>query len=639
MNARHHLLRALRFAALLGVLEVALGCSGPDFQAGAPSDAATAGEDDSDDLAPIICTACGDPNAPADAGANSRDATIARADGDGDGADETAGQSDGPGDDGDASESGVCSSTELLCDGGCIPSGPRHCGACGNDCTNLPNVSGTTTCASGHCSFPQSSCAAGWADCNGITSDGCETNITTATHCGGCTNACIGTAAVCSVSGGSYSCVSGCSSSSPTLCGTTCADTTTSANNCKTCGNVCTTSVSNAQATCVMSACTFTCNSGYAACNAGCVDTAGDSANCGGCGGAYACTGGKTCQSGVCACPAGQTFCGSTCVSLATDANNCGACGHGCLGGVCSGSLCQPVVIGSTSGIGVAITVDLGRVYWITSGTSSQSATLYACPKTGCIGTPNALVSSPGTLTNVLYDSTTGALLATEQSRNAVDRYDTAGTLLAQITNQSSVGPLALDQNYVYWGFNGGIARSTKYLAAPTVIANAPNLLISSLGIDPSDSTIYGAVFANTGTIISASTSSTGAWSALVGPNEPNPDAIVVTSNTVYWMNRGTAATMFADGGLYLCPSSGCTQPVLASNRPLPVGDNLIGDQNYLYFMGDSALYRCDIGQCNATTTQLTSIAQGIESGPTITQDATALYWVDFSGVVTRLAK
>src|SRR6202021_1203658 len=107
---------------------------------------------------------------------------------------------------------------DLVCEGGCVPNDVHNCGACGHDCTDLPQVSGTVTCASGVCSFPQSACAAGWAHC----------------------------------SADPYQCGSACAPGT-TPCGTagSCVDTTSNPSDCKTCGNVCMTSVGHALATCV----------------------------------------------------------------------------------------------------------------------------------------------------------------------------------------------------------------------------------------------------------------------------------------------------------------------------------------------------------------------------------------------------
>lgn len=59
---------------------------------------------------------------------------------------------------------------------------PNNCGACGHVCT-LANA--TAKCVSGTCEI--ASCNAGFADCNGVASDGCEVNINTdPNNCGSC---------------------------------------------------------------------------------------------------------------------------------------------------------------------------------------------------------------------------------------------------------------------------------------------------------------------------------------------------------------------------------------------------------------------------------------------------------------------
>ncbi len=74
---------------------------------------------------------------------------------------------------------GVC--TSLLTD-------PKNCGACGNACS-LPNA--TAFCSSGLCWVE--SCTLGWGDCDGVFSNGCETNtLTNSKNCGGCFISCQG---------------------------------------------------------------------------------------------------------------------------------------------------------------------------------------------------------------------------------------------------------------------------------------------------------------------------------------------------------------------------------------------------------------------------------------------------------------
>ncbi len=66
-----------------------------------------------------------------------------------------------------------------------------HCGACGRVCS-LPNA--TAACAAGGCTV--ASCNAGFADCDGMSPNGCEVDTRTSdANCGACARACTGATA------------------------------------------------------------------------------------------------------------------------------------------------------------------------------------------------------------------------------------------------------------------------------------------------------------------------------------------------------------------------------------------------------------------------------------------------------------
>jgi len=61
-----------------------------------------------------------------------------------------------------------------------------HCGTCGRACATGPNA--TATCTAGECGL---TCAAGFGNCDGDASNGCETNLATdASGCGACGTVC-----------------------------------------------------------------------------------------------------------------------------------------------------------------------------------------------------------------------------------------------------------------------------------------------------------------------------------------------------------------------------------------------------------------------------------------------------------------
>jgi hypothetical protein len=87
---------------------------------------------------------------------------------------------------------------------------PLFCGGCGNVCSS--NGMATVTCGGGVCN---GNCATNQGDCNADKlTDGCETSVTTADHCGGCTHVCPGY--------GQATADATCVDPSTSLCGLTC---------------------------------------------------------------------------------------------------------------------------------------------------------------------------------------------------------------------------------------------------------------------------------------------------------------------------------------------------------------------------------------------------------------------------------
>jgi hypothetical protein len=140
-----------------------------------------------------------------------------------------------PGCNGTACTIGSCTGTFGDCNGtasdGCevnTSNDVNNCASCGHVC-NLANA--VSACTSSSCVV--SSCTGAFLNCNGVQSDGCETNTNTdINHCGSCANVCNG-GKVC-VNG---NCVCG---SGETLCAGVCVDEQTDNNNCGACGQVCT---------------------------------------------------------------------------------------------------------------------------------------------------------------------------------------------------------------------------------------------------------------------------------------------------------------------------------------------------------------------------------------------------------------
>ncbi|MDQ3033861.1 MAG: MopE-related protein, partial [Myxococcota bacterium] len=215
---------------------------------------------------------------------------------------------------GRAPRDGDCDDT----DGARNPAQRETCNGIDDDCDGTTDESSNGLCflehAIGECSMGSCAideCGRGWRDCNATVPDGCEISIATdAANCGACGTACPGgtrALAACTVGRCTLACEDGygdCNGLTSDGCES---DIYSDIFHCGTCGRVC-SNRPNATRDCRLGACVADCNAGYENCDGditdGCEVVIGrDPLNCGMCG--MACgTAGEICIDRSCETPA-----------------------------------------------------------------------------------------------------------------------------------------------------------------------------------------------------------------------------------------------------------------------------------------------------------------------------------------------
>lgn len=202
----------------------------------------------------------------------------------------------------DAAAQNCCAAGSANCDGsptnGCEASFDqvRTCGTCSNDCLALPHVKGAG-CNQGACNALV--CDAGWADCDGLATNGCERSTHTLTDCGACNTTCAPAHASASCSTGTCT-LTGCDNGYDNCNGNAgdgCEASLSQPTTCGSCTNACPGSSGCSNGSCRCTA-NSDCSGGKECCDGVCQDTRGScfpwpcipgtatgkSTNCGGCG-------------------------------------------------------------------------------------------------------------------------------------------------------------------------------------------------------------------------------------------------------------------------------------------------------------------------------------------------------------------
>lgn len=162
-------------------------------------------------------------------------------------------------------DAATCPPGTKLCAGGCVDVNDPTYGCDAVKCEAPCSIKhGEAKCKDGRCAILKCDVAAGFADCNTLAQDGCETSLLDPATCTRCDKQCDLTQ-VCDLKNGGCSATCG---SGLTQCDRSCVDVAVSSLHCGKCGNPC-PDVPNGVGVCAASACGIKCNAGYAECTKG----------------------------------------------------------------------------------------------------------------------------------------------------------------------------------------------------------------------------------------------------------------------------------------------------------------------------------------------------------------------------------
>ncbi len=318
-----------------------------------------------------------------------------------------------------------------------------------------------------------------------------------------------------------------------TLCAGSCRALATDPTNCGVCGTVCSARV-NAAATCVGSACGYTCDVGFADCNGvatdGCeVNTNTSLANCGACGSACTIANGMgACSMGRCgvaSCGAGYADCNGIAtdgceVNTNTSAANCGACGHTCaVGTACSAGTCPPTacvpttafVCGDAMQSGAASITD--AIYPDATCTEMQQATTFSTVSASssyapsCASAVHLSTSASGgwiaytprslSCTPSFYRIELAGRVNTQYQRGVVIHLGFGSSVDISLSRSiwNSAGEAAVNLNYNSPStlplYTYAQIAPPNYLFGGSIVASDANFFLLVLQVTPSTGSIY----------------------------------------------------------------------------------------------------------------------------------------------------
>jgi hypothetical protein len=269
-----------------------------------------------------------------------------------------------------------------------------------------------------------------------------------------------------------------------------------------------------------------------------------------------------------------------------TDSHNCGSCGHDCLGGNCSGGLCQPFTL-ATSVTGYDMVVSNGTLFWVDQ--VAMVGNVWTCTVSNNHCTPGTFASN----------------------QNVPERITLGG----------------VGNGTVFWSdygsgtTNDGTVMSLPLAGGPTPFTEASNLWIpQGVGADATylfwvqsysptnNPTLTRLTLSN----MSTSNLPTGAGSA--------PTAVAVGGGTVYWSNDLTT-----NGAVDMSPEDSLSLGTVDTGQSAPYAISV--DGTYVYWVDYTATGT--VWQYTISNSGKRAVGTNQNFPTRVVSDTTHAYWID----------
>lgn len=298
--------------------------------------------------------------------------------------------------------------------------------------------------------------------------------------------------------------------------------------------------------------------------------------------------------------------------NLSSTSQHCGACGHDCLGGMCTESQCEPVVVwnGPTP---TRLALDDTNVYFV----DYNGGGVFRVPKTG--GTATTLATGQKSV-RIAVDDT--HVYWTNEQGSQISRVPKQGGATQVVTNQANTPfTFTLSDSTVYYaelragGSVGSVAKTGG--AAPTPLATGENWPFE---VALTGTHLYWTELANNAGVRRVALAGGPAETVITGLN--NPTAVVQDGINLYIAVFGTGGSK---GQVLSLSLQGSTLTPLAINQAQPRG--LAFDATFIYWTngGDGTVMKT---AKNGSGTPTVIASGGIEPLG-IAVDSLAVYWAD----------